>query len=249
MSKPFNTVIFALAMCVICGSLLTGAYYVLNERQQKNIEIYRKENILKSAGIIDKEKKYSHNEILDLYKKNIRQINVDSKGKIKSYNHTINKEALLPLYLFEKKGQIKAYIIPINTKGLWGEIAGYIALKEDGETVSGFTVYRHAETPGLGGEIEQNWFQNNFIGKKIVDSGGLFVSITIAKGDVEKTISENKQENYVDGISGATLTGHYLTTGLKNILEQYEPVSICLRTKRKYCEINKNIPWDINEKK
>ena len=106
---------------------------------------------------------------------------------------------------------------------------GYLAIQDDGSTISGFTVYKHSETPGLGGEIEKNWFQKNFIGKKIVDQAGDFVSISVAKGKVADRITKDQQSNFVDGISGATLTGKYLTAGVKEILKSYEPVSIRFR--------------------
>ncbi len=142
----------------------------------------------------------------------------------------------LPLYLYktlakesaESETEIKAYIIPIESRGLWGKIKGYLAFENDGMTVAGFTVYSHAETPGLGGEIEKAWFGKNFVGKKIVNSAGEFVSVSIAKGDVE-SLSEEKQKHYVDGISGATLTGKYLSQGLRKNLERYEGVSIKFR--------------------
>jgi Na+-transporting NADH:ubiquinone oxidoreductase subunit C len=124
---------------------------------------------------------------------------------------------------------VEAYIIPIDSRGLWGRILGYLAIKDDGSTISGFTVYKHSETPGLGGEIEQNWFQKNFVGKKIVNLQGNFVSIRIAKGAVDDIISKEKQLNYVDGISGATLTGKFLSEGLQDILRDYEPVSVRFR--------------------
>ena len=97
--------------------------------------------------------------------------------------------------------------------------------------MSGFTVYQHSETPGLGGEIEKSWFQTNFKGKRIVDQGGSFVSIGIAKPSVTAGMSAAEKANYVDGISGATLTGHFLSAGLKEILSEYEPVSIRFRSK------------------
>jgi Na+-transporting NADH:ubiquinone oxidoreductase subunit C len=105
---------------------------------------------------------------------------------------------------------------------LWGKIFGYLALKSDGSTVTGFTVYKHSETPGLGGEIEKRWFQKNFEGKKILDKAGGFVSISIAKGFLPESFPKDKLPNYVDGISGATLTGKFLTTGLKDVLQAYE---------------------------
>ena len=93
------------------------------------------------------------------------------------------------------------------------------------KSVSGFTVYSHQETPGLGGEIEKNWFQKNFEGKTILDDQGNFVSVTIAKGAVKGQIPESRQKNFVDGISGATMTGKFLSGGLKETLNQYEPLS------------------------
>jgi Na+-transporting NADH:ubiquinone oxidoreductase subunit C len=109
---------------------------------------------------------------------------------------------------------------------------GYLALKSDGSTVTGFTVYKHSETPGLGGEIEKRWFQKNFEGKKILDKAGGFVSISIAKGFLPESFPKDKLPNYVDGISGATLTGKFLTTGLKDVLQAYEPVSIKFRSQQ-----------------
>jgi Na+-transporting NADH:ubiquinone oxidoreductase subunit NqrC len=96
-------------------------------------------------------------------------------------------------------------------------------------TVKGFAVYQHAETPGLGGEIEKRWFRDNWVGKKIVTREGRFVSVGIAKGRAEETVPKEKQLNYVDGISGATLTGKYLAAGIKDTLSRYEPVSIKFR--------------------
>jgi Na+-transporting NADH:ubiquinone oxidoreductase subunit C len=139
------------------------------------------------------------------------------------------RENNLPLYIYQKDNQIEAYIVPINSRGLWGRIQGYLAIGNDGSTISGFTVYKHSETPGLGGEIEKAWFQKNWVGKQIVDRDGEFVSVSIAKGAVQDMIPPQKQSNYVDGISGATLTGKYLTAGLKDVLEDYEPVSIRFR--------------------
>jgi Na+-transporting NADH:ubiquinone oxidoreductase subunit C len=100
-----------------------------------------------------------------------------------------------------------------------------MAIKNDGTTISGFTVYSHQETPGLGGEIEKEWFRKNFEGKKILDAQDNFVSITITKGSVKGRIPESRRKNFVDGISGATMTGKFLSAGLRQTLTQYEPFS------------------------
>ncbi len=242
MSDTLKTILFAIVLCLVCSTLLTAASTGLKQFQQKNVLMDRRKNILKSVGIIDENRTYSFDKINTLFTENITQYSIDKNGKpIK----TVDSESKgLPLYLYaEKGGPVIAYIIPINTNGLWGKILGYLAIESDGTTIAGFTVYKHSETPGLGGEIEQAWFQKNFIGKKIVDDDGDFVSIAVAKGKVDDQLSGNEKINYVDGISGATITGKKLSTGLKDILSAYEPVSLSLRNKQFYCQTNKDTPW------
>lgn len=214
-------------MCVVVSLLLTTASTGLQRFQQQNILIDKHKNILRSVGLIDPGQKIDPEGVEKLFAESIKPLWVDSTGQLIEENN--HGEQALPVYVHLKDGGIEAYIIPINSRGLWGRILGYLALEADGSTVVGFTVYKHSETPGLGGEIEKRWFQKNWIGKQIVDQAGEFVSVGIAKGAVEQVIPEQNRPHYVDGISGATLTGKYLTAGIRQILEQYEPVSIKFR--------------------
>lgn len=236
-----KSIVFAVALCVVCGLLLTAAATGLQDIQERNIENDRRKNVLMTVGLISPEKQYRPEQIERIYKDNIVQYGVTESGVIVD-PAVVGKERVLPIYLYEKNGKIRDYILPIESQGLWGKIYGYMALKDDGETVAGFTVYSHSETPGLGGEIEKRWFRKNFEGKKIIDRNGHMVSIKIAKGDAEK-LPEAKQSHYVDGISGATLTGQYLTQGLKKTLSEYEPVSIAFRKNRLRCRIHTEQPW------
>ena len=120
-------------------------------------------------------------------------------------------------------------------------------MQKDGSAIDGCTVYKHSENPGLGGEIENQWFQGNFTGKKIVDQNNNFVSISISKGRAADKVGEEKLPNYVDGISGATLTGQYLTEGLQQILSEYEPASIRFRQNILQCRMQTDKPWCENE--
>jgi len=229
MSDNFKSVLFALATAVICSLLLTAASSGLKPFQEENIEVDRKKNILKSIGLVEGDRTYTFDAIKSMYAENITSMHVDEEGRIVEEDRAAG--AGLPVYLFTRDETIQAYVLPINSRGLWGKIYGYLALESDGSTVSGFTVYQHSETPGLGGEIEKSWFQKNFKGKRIVDHEGNFVSIGIAKPSVTAAMSEAEKANYVDGISGATLTGRFLSAGLKEILSGYEPVSIRFRSK------------------
>jgi Na+-transporting NADH:ubiquinone oxidoreductase subunit C len=246
MSDTLRTVIFSVCLCLVCGTLLTAASNGLKETQQKNMNIDRRKNILKSVGLVGMENQYTGDEIDSIYEGNISRLVVDETGSVIQVSQTDGekKEKELPIYLYTNKdGGVEAYILPIDTRGLWGKIHGYLALKNDGNTIVGFTIYKHSETPGLGGEIEQNWFQRNFVGKKIVESTGKFVSVSVAKGKAGDSAPKDRRANFVDGISGATLTGKFLTQGLKDILTSYEGVSIKFRNTREYCKTNKDTPW------
>lgn len=222
-SKP-NPLVFAAVLSVVCCLLLTAAATGLKRFQMENMEVDRQKNILRAAGILESDQPITRKAVKDLFQQKIETVTAAQDGTILE---TPGKQGL-PLFLYKEGQTIKAYIIPIESRGLWGKILGYIAFESDGETVAGFTVYSHSETPGLGGEIEKQWFGRNFIGKKIVNRNNEFVSVGIAKGSAASLPAE-KQEHYVDGISGATLTGKYLSQGLKKNLEQYEPVSIRFR--------------------
>ncbi len=225
-NSRINVIKFALLVSFVCSLLITAAAGGLKGFQQENIELDKRLNLLKAANLVDPNKKVSKEEIKRLYDTHIQAAIVDSKGEIIETD-TANS---LHLYFYKTDDVIQGYILPINSRGLWGKIQGYLAFENDGQTVSGFSVFSHSETPGLGGEIESAWFQKNFKGKKILNSQNKFVSVGIAKGKVAN-LPEKDQENYVDGISGATLTGKYLSEGIKSTLTQYESVSITFRQK------------------
>ena len=227
MHETQRAFVVAAVVCIVCSLLLTAASSGLRDRQIRNMTLDRHQNLLKSVGLIDPEQKYPPAKIESLYQNHIRALWVDPAGRMVPESERGPRD--LPIYLYVKEGAIHAYIVPIDTNGLWGKINGYLAIRNDGGTIMGFTVYSHSETPGLGGEIERKWFQKNFEGKRIINREGSFVSVGVARGAVRDSIQSEQQVHFVDGISGATLTGKYLSAGLKNVLQEYEPVSIKFR--------------------
>jgi Na+-transporting NADH:ubiquinone oxidoreductase subunit C len=222
-----RSIVFAIILCLVCSLLLTAASTGLRPYQQRNIAADRQRNILTAFNIVDETQDLGTEEIVRLYDQNIHRAWVDGDGRL--IDETRQTPGDLPLYLYIQDGTIRAYGVPIQSRGLWGQINAYLAIEDDGSTVRGFTVFQHAETPGLGGEIETRWFRKQFEGKKLIDQQGQFVSVRIAKGNVEEGIPPEKRPNYVDGISGATLTGQFLSTGIADVLQNYEPLSAAFR--------------------
>ena len=206
----------------------------LKERQEFNIAVDKKKNILKSIGrdlslmkddeIIAEYKNNISNIIINLNgdvvdniaSKSLESIQYKSTGEVKYFLNNI--EYLLAY----KSSNPEAFIIPISGKGLWSTLFGYFALEMDLNTVIGITFYKHGETPGLGGEVEKKWFQNNCVGKKIFNQAGDLVSIKVVKGKVNDVYSGQALNHGVDGISGATITSRGVSYFLKRDLLKYE---------------------------
>lgn len=229
MHKNSYVLFFAAMVTIICSVLLSSAANLLKERQQENIALDKQKNIISSAGFKSEPgKDYTRQEILKIYDENIKSAVIDLNGNVVEDKDVANLDPkadvdLLPIYYSQKDGKIDAYILPISGKGLWSTIYGYLALEPDATTVKGITFYQHGETPGLGGEIEKDWFKSSFEGKKIRSETGELKSITVLKGKVAEKIEKDQQQYYVDGISGSTLTGNGVTKFLKQDLLKYEP--------------------------
>jgi len=114
----------------------------------------------------------------------------------------------------------ESYIVPVRGKGLWDAIWGYIAL--DSELVIQGVYFDHAgETPGLGSNIKERFFMDDFIGEHIMD-GDTFKGVAVSKSNADpKNI--DKTDNEVDAISGSTITGDGLAAMLKKDLKMYMP--------------------------
>ena len=232
-SKPYS-IGFILIITAVFGLLLALAASALRERQQFNEEVNVKRNILMAVGVLDRDREMELDEIDAMYQQSVQSFAVDPDGMVVDgvSGESLDLEAVLqnpdasqhryPVFMAADADGETVYAIPVFGKGLWSTLYGYLALEADLETVRGMTFYAHGETPGLGAEIEQAWFQDNFVGKKIYDAGELR-TIRVVKGTVENRIPAEDRDYYVDGISGATITGRGVSNLLETKVALYEP--------------------------
>jgi Na+-transporting NADH:ubiquinone oxidoreductase subunit C len=196
--------LYSTILVVATAVILSLAVFVLQPYQEDNVKIEKMQYILNAAGIENNAKNAA-----ELYKRHINnEIEIECGGA----THCIQK-----LYIC-KNDDDTLTIVPISGKGLWGPVWGYIAFEKDLNTIHGAVFDHKGETPGLGAEIAEKKFQNEFIGKKIFDRRDNFVSVSVLKPN-EKTAAEI---NRVDALSGSTLTSKGLSAAIKESLKMYE---------------------------
>lgn len=128
----------------------------------------------------------------------------------------------------DEAGATIAWCIPISGYGLWSTLYGFLALEPDLATVKGITFYKHAETPGLGGEVDNLGWQRQWPGKQVLDERGNVVGVSLKKGRVDESVPQEKL-HMVDGLSGATITSNGVTRFVRADLERFEPYFKTLR--------------------
>jgi len=223
------TFIYAAIMVIVVAALLSIAAMSLKPMQDKNVEVEKKKSILSSVSLgQDADEKPNKNEYIEeLYDKYIvNSYIVNSKGeKVEGNAFTVDlkkelakseNERNLPVFVSKQDDGTKNVILPVRGKGLWGPVWGYIALKDDYNTVVGATFDHKSETPGLGAEINTDAFEQQFKGKKLFNEQGKFVSIDVVKGGAPEGDIHG-----VDAISGGTITSNGVDAMLENGLGSY----------------------------
>lgn len=227
-SSTRYTFIFAIIVCVVSAVMLATFSEGLRTQKELNEELDVKRNILKAVVLKDPiAPKMKGPEVLKVYESKIEELVVDAQGNIvdgKTPKQLTEKNKdLFPLYIYKEDGQVMAYAFPIIGQGLWSTLYGYLAVESDATTIRGVTFYKHGETPGLGGEIEKEWFQKNFKGKTIYSVKEHKLTPTVVvKGKAADIVKGDALSYHVDGITAATLTGNGVTDMMARWVKVYD---------------------------
>jgi len=218
------TFIFAIIMVIVVAATLAFTATSLKGRQKANVEKEKMQNILSTIGV-----NVSRDEAGNQFGQYVKEqlaLNADGtvNTDVKAFEIELmkeikrpNEEQAYPIYIAEKEGK-KFYVVPLFGAGLWKEIWGYLALDSDKNTIIGASFDHAGETPGLGAEINQGWFEDQYIGKTIFDESNNFVSVNAIKGG-----SKPGDMHGVDAISGGTITCDGVNNMIDERLRNYLP--------------------------
>ncbi len=252
--NPKKTIFMALAVCLSCSIVVASAAVGLRPLQIANQEADRIRNIVDVAGVLrpgqtiqeafqaidsmlvrltDGQPTDAHDISTFDVQRAVRDPQLSRQlargedpaniGRLPTY---------MPVYKVRgDDGEIQTLILPVHGAGLWSTLWGFLALEGDLRTIQGLKFYQHAETPGLGGEIDNANWRSIWNGKIALDDAGRPV-IEVIKGTVEATTPN--AEHRIDGIAGATLTAR----GVENLVNfwlgdsGYGPLLARLRAER-----------------
>ena len=236
--KNTYTLLFAIGLVVIVGTLLAAIDSSLKDKIRINKTLEKQQNILYAIGINENEGN-SVNFIAaekaeeEFSKYIIKQIYIQGDSIIEdneAYLIDVKKQKALakdpsykrklPLFIAQKDGK-NLYVAPIRGKGLWDAIWAYVSIDEN-MVIRGIYFDHKAETPGLGANIKQRFFMDDFIGESLLDNEGNFKGVTVSKTNLDPK-NEDKYDHEVDAIAGSTITGDGVTAMIRSDLSLYQP--------------------------
>ena len=233
--NPKKTIFVATALCLICSILVSTSAVMFKPLQQANKEADIKKNILAVSGLLTEDADITslfeqfEVKIVDLETGDYSDIEPATYDQRKAagnpeQNVTLSSEQdiasigrrakLAKIYILKDGDSIKQAVLPIHGYGLWSTLYGFISFEGDFNTIGGLQFYAHAETPGLGGEVDNPRWRKQWQGKKAFNASG-DLKIEVIRGHVDFKMADAAHK--VDGLSGATLT----SVGVSNLVNYW----------------------------
>jgi len=223
-----------ITLSLVCSVLVSSAAVVLKPLQDRNVELARKARILEVAGLLEPGRpieelfgrvearlveldsgSFTERFQVEEFDQQIAARNPELSQVLQSWEDIagIRRRAhYAPVYLVRSEQGLEKIILPVHGYGLWSTMFGFLALSGDAQAVRGLVFYQHAETPGLGGEIDNPRWRERWVGRNVFGPEGE-VQLRVVRGAVDPT--SPLADWSVDGISGATLTSE----GVSNMVQ------------------------------
>ncbi len=231
-----NILVVSVVVCLLCSIIVSFMAVSLKPSQDANKELDRKQNILRAAGLLpaDATTDTQGRGAAELFKDfEVRAVNLETgqftdavdpttydqqrAARIAATSRNLNaKEDIATLgrrenvglayFKLDESREIERLVIPVRGYGLWGTLFGFLAIDRDLTSAAGLSFYTHKETPGLGGEVDNENWKASWAGIPLFDNEG-DPSVTLVK-----MRTDNPSE--IDALSGATITSR----GVQNLI-------------------------------
>lgn len=230
-----RTITVAVVLSVVCSIALAAAVTLLKPIQDVNRALDKQRKILAAVGVLaegegDAEQVQSEFARLERYLVDIdsgafsrialddpydqRKATRDPKTSIALTPEqdiaSLKRRALqADVYVLRgPDGKASRLVLPISGYGLWSTLYGYLVLKSDANTIAGITFTEHAETPGLGGEVDNPSWKASWAGKQVYADVQSAPVLALRKG---VNLEKPEAVHQIDALSGATLTSDGVT--------------------------------------
>jgi len=218
-----KTLFTAVTVCLVASMVVSAAAVALRPTQEVNALKDKRVNILQVAGIYNPDEdvletfKAFEPHVLELdtgeFAKQFDPAEFDDRAAADDPNYSlaladdpagiIRRGNFVTVYLLrDDAGDVDKVIMPIHGYGLWSTLYGFIAVEENGNDIFGLQFYEHAETPGLGAEVDNPRWKAQWNGKELRDESG------VLQINVAKSVSPAGKEHHIDALAGATLTSN-----------------------------------------
>ena len=229
------SLIFATLVCFVCAIVVSVSAVSLKERQRTNADLDKQKNVLIAAGLANEDEVLTAEEVTERFatiesvvvdlETGEERDDIDTSGfdqLQRSMDPATSKPApenaarvqRLPnealVYKMTGDEGLELLILPVEGKGLWSTLYGFIALENDLTTIAGITFYQHKETAGLGGEVDNPKWKALWPGRKAFGDDET-PAIEVIRGQAG---SAEEDPYRVDGLSGATMTSR----GVSNLV-------------------------------
>lgn len=221
------TILFAAVVSLVCAVFVSVSAVTLKTRQDENAFVDKQRNVLIAAGLAREGEVLTREEIQERFGP-IETVVVDLRSgeeltDVDPETFDQRQQASDPqtsraapdnpagivripdqalVYRLVNNDELGLVILPIEGKGLWSTLYGFIALDADLETIRGITFYEHKETPGLGGEVDNPRWKALWPGRRAFGEDDQ-PRIEVIRGRAGPPAEDPYR---VDGLSGATIT-------------------------------------------
>jgi len=200
MNKHLRSVVYMFAISILFASLVSAVNHFNEKTIAANQALKLQSIILQVLGIAD-DKDISDETISRLFLERVKNINVGERTLYVGYD--------------EDGRTIRGYAFPVGGPGFWGPIQGMVGVSPDAAQILGIAFYKHSETPGLGGRITEDWFENQFDGLPLHPiEGDRKIFYLRPEGTA-------KAPNELDAITGATNTSSAVEVFLNDELDYF----------------------------